>query len=225
MMTQNECLDELQEFGIVSHALISLKMIERNVLTTDKIVVINSTGCWSRVGKDGGDQTLSLGVGCESNVALARAHQDVKMVKFHIHETAQEVHTPTDMPRGTCGSTLTVNSTDQTLTVTMGDQYSTARKDEFEYCYYWLKAPVGQRVRVTLAEYSGVTVDGCKYGGVDIKTKMDKRYTGYRVFTTTSPTRISPTSTPCPVFPTLTRTPPSTTTTIPTTICGDSHPD
>ncbi|KHJ94697.1 hypothetical protein OESDEN_05370 [Oesophagostomum dentatum] len=57
---------------------------------------------------------------------------------------------------------------------------SQARED-FKMCYYWIQAPAGKKVEVTIDKISkGFAVDGCRYGGVEIKTNKDQRLTGYR---------------------------------------------
>ncbi|KJH50372.1 astacin [Dictyocaulus viviparus] len=106
----------------------------------------------------------------------------------------------TERPSTGCGATLTANSTEQTLTVTMGDNKSPILKDEFDVCHYWLqvhrcsydgqdfrsqllslKGPTNSRIIVFIVGYWGITAEGCKYGGVEIKVGEDKRTTGYRI--------------------------------------------
>uniref|UniRef100_A0A183GQ35 ShKT domain-containing protein n=1 Tax=Heligmosomoides polygyrus TaxID=6339 RepID=A0A183GQ35_HELPZ len=47
--------------------------------------------------------------------------------------------------------------------------------------YHKLKAPVGSRIEVKIKSFSqGVSVDGCTYAAVEIKTQKDHKLTGYR---------------------------------------------
>ncbi|KJH39856.1 astacin, partial [Dictyocaulus viviparus] len=82
---------------------------------------------------------------------------------------------------GDCGETLIANSSFQTLDVSLGNRSDFKAKDEFSVCVYWIKAPEGSGIEVVLNNYwGGVTTDGCKYTGVEIKANADKRLTGYR---------------------------------------------
>ncbi|KJH41975.1 astacin [Dictyocaulus viviparus] len=85
-----------------------------------------------------------------------------------------------EKPSG-CGETLKASDTYKTLKNTVGDKYARQSKDDFEMCYYWIEAPAGKQIEVILDSYTdGVATDGCRYGGVEIKTGSDKRHTGYR---------------------------------------------
>ncbi|KJH50373.1 astacin [Dictyocaulus viviparus] len=243
-----------------------------NSTAVDKIIVVNSSGCWSELGKLGGDQVLSLGNGSkiprrwisfeddwksqlikESNITNynygltydygsvmhygARtasknyrftmipqndveyvltlgsdilAFYDMMMMNLHYGcldrcggvssskcanggiphpRNCSKCLCPsgyagdlcTERPSTGCGATLIANFTEQTLTVTMGDRMSRILKDEFDLCHYWLQGPKNSRIRVVIDGYWGITAGGCKYGGVEIKTGEDKRYTGYRI--------------------------------------------
>ncbi|KJH39626.1 hypothetical protein DICVIV_14494 [Dictyocaulus viviparus] len=63
----------------------------------------------------------------------------------------------------------------------MGDNKSPILKDEFDVCHYWLQGPTNSRIIVFIVGYWGITAEGCKYGGVEIKVGEDKRTTGYRI--------------------------------------------
>ncbi|VDN28982.1 unnamed protein product [Cylicostephanus goldi] len=57
---------------------------------------------------------------------------------------------------------------------------------DFEICNYWIKAPKGRKIEVTLVSYDNrVATDGCYYAGIEIKTRTeqqkDQRATGYRL--------------------------------------------
>ncbi|KJH42603.1 astacin [Dictyocaulus viviparus] len=80
-----------------------------------------------------------------------------------------------------CGSVLKATDSYQTLEDTVGDRHKRPGRDEFDKCYYWIEAPAGYQIEVVLEYFSsGVAGDGCRYGGVEIKTGADKRHTGYR---------------------------------------------
>ncbi|KIH42466.1 hypothetical protein ANCDUO_27549 [Ancylostoma duodenale] len=54
-------------------------------------------------------------------------------------------------------------------------------KEDFEKCNYWIEAPKGTRIEVKIDRISGsYAVDGCPYFGVEIKSQIDQRATGYR---------------------------------------------
>ncbi|KAJ1368604.1 Astacin (Peptidase M12A) [Parelaphostrongylus tenuis] len=53
--------------------------------------------------------------------------------------------------------------------------------DEFYMCYYWIQGPPGSKIEVVFVNYTeNLSLDGCAYAGVEIKTLADKRHTGYR---------------------------------------------
>uniref|UniRef100_A0A0N4WUG7 Metalloendopeptidase n=1 Tax=Haemonchus placei TaxID=6290 RepID=A0A0N4WUG7_HAEPC len=114
-----------------------------NSSATDRIMVFPQQGCWSFVGKVGGEQNLSLGAGCES-VATA-AHE--------IGHALGLLHTMSRYDRDDYITLNTVN----------------------------IKSPAGTVIQVRLKDFStGLSVDGCKYAGVEIKTNKDQTLTGYR---------------------------------------------
>ncbi|PIO72444.1 hypothetical protein TELCIR_05629 [Teladorsagia circumcincta] len=58
-------------------------------------------------------------------------------------------------------------------------------RDGFVKCHYWIKAPAGKRIEVKIVKIpANVTIDGCRYAGVEIKTHPDQRRTGYRFCST-----------------------------------------
>ncbi|EPB80322.1 astacin [Ancylostoma ceylanicum] len=84
-----------------------------------------------------------------------------------------------ERPSG-CGEVLTAASDYKDLTKTIG--YRNMRENEdFEKCIYWIEAPQGTRVEVKIDSISGsYAVDGCPYFGVEIKSQLDQKATGYR---------------------------------------------
>uniref|UniRef100_A0A0K0DN43 ZnMc domain-containing protein n=1 Tax=Angiostrongylus cantonensis TaxID=6313 RepID=A0A0K0DN43_ANGCA len=63
----------------------------------DRIGVYTSNGCFSRVGKVGGVQGLSIGGGCETIAAIKSIGKSVKMVDFLIPETVTNASVLADM--------------------------------------------------------------------------------------------------------------------------------
>ncbi|CAE48502.1 Zinc metalloproteinase nas-31 [Caenorhabditis elegans] len=78
-----------------------------------------------------------------------------------------------------CGDSVTATTTWQTLTNTIGDGLPTLR-DNHTMCNYWVKAPDNQAVEIRISGLTTVTIDGCIFGGVEIKTHKDQKLTGYR---------------------------------------------
>ncbi|VDL83106.1 unnamed protein product [Nippostrongylus brasiliensis] len=82
-------------------------------------------------------------------------------------------------PQG-CGDALTAKETQQSLIARMG-QYQSYIKDDFDMCYYWITAPTGKKVEVTINYISyGFGVDGCYDGGVELKPFKNATTSGYR---------------------------------------------
>lgn len=78
---------------------------------------------------------------------------------------------------------LEATKTPKTFNDTFGDiSRKRELREDFEKCYYWITAPNGKRIEIKLLRFSParIAVDGCKYGGVEIKTQEDQRLTGYR---------------------------------------------
>ncbi|KAK6725993.1 hypothetical protein RB195_004362 [Necator americanus] len=81
-----------------------------------------------------------------------------------------------------CGGTLEAKPQYQVLLDEVGDTKAGKQaREDMTTCTYWIKAPVGSRIEVKIADLSrGLAVDGCSYWGVEIKTHADQRLTGYR---------------------------------------------
>ncbi|KHJ95567.1 shTK domain protein [Oesophagostomum dentatum] len=79
-----------------------------------------------------------------------------------------------------CGETLTAGTNYAQMTSIVGDG-TTQTKTDFLKCAYWIQAPPGKLVQVRLDSYQGYAVDGCIYGGVEIKSNPDQLRTGYRL--------------------------------------------
>ncbi|KAK6725991.1 hypothetical protein RB195_004358 [Necator americanus] len=81
-----------------------------------------------------------------------------------------------------CGGTLEAKPQYQVLFDEVGDAKAGKQaREDMTTCTYWIRAPVGSRIEVKIADLSrGLAVDGCTYWGVEIKTHADQRLTGYR---------------------------------------------
>nr|CDJ84802.1 Peptidase M12A domain containing protein [Haemonchus contortus] len=108
----------------------------------DTIKVFAGDGCFSWVGRLGGEQNVSLGYGCET-VGTA-AHEIGHALGFF--------HTMSRYDR---------------------DEFITVNAENIE-------SPNNTVIEVKLLGYSsGVSIDGCPYAGVEIKTNKDQTLTGY----------------------------------------------
>ncbi|EYC14181.1 hypothetical protein Y032_0041g386 [Ancylostoma ceylanicum] len=86
-----------------------------------------------------------------------------------------------ERPQG-CGQEYEATSSYKVLEDVVGhpEQGYTDRED-YEKCTYWVKAPTGKKIEIEIVGLSdGLAVDGCQYGGVEIKTNKDQKLTGYR---------------------------------------------
>ncbi|PIO58665.1 shTK domain protein [Teladorsagia circumcincta] len=87
----------------------------------------------------------------------------------------------TERPSG-CGSTIQASSDWERLQDTLGFGYD--EREDFLTCNYWIESPAGTEIEVRLLDFtSGLSIDGCKYAGVEIKTNKDQTLTGYRFCT------------------------------------------
>ncbi|KHJ94699.1 astacin, partial [Oesophagostomum dentatum] len=89
-----------------------------------------------------------------------------------------------ERPSG-CGAILQATSTPKTLEDTIGDfrtsNYRADAREDFTMCNYWILAPAGKQIEVKVKSISdGFAVEGCKYGGVEIKADYDQTLTGFR---------------------------------------------
>ncbi|KAF1750016.1 hypothetical protein GCK72_016561 [Caenorhabditis remanei] len=78
-----------------------------------------------------------------------------------------------------CGDSLNATTAWQTITNTIGDGLPTLR-DNHTMCNYWVRAPDNQAVEIRISGLTTVTIDGCIFGGIEIKTNKDQKLTGYR---------------------------------------------
>ncbi|PIO65087.1 shTK domain protein [Teladorsagia circumcincta] len=84
----------------------------------------------------------------------------------------------TERPSG-CGSTIQASADWERLQDTLGFGYD--EREDFLTCNYWIESPAGTEIEVRLLDFtSGLSIDGCKYAGVEIKTNKDQTLTGYR---------------------------------------------
>ncbi|KJH39986.1 astacin [Dictyocaulus viviparus] len=86
-----------------------------------------------------------------------------------------------DQKPGDCGKELTAELEFKKLIDVVGDKNAYRTTEDFRWCHYWIRAPPGQKIQVRLDGYeNGISTDGCRHTGVEIKTGRDKRHTGYR---------------------------------------------
>ncbi|VDO85769.1 unnamed protein product [Heligmosomoides polygyrus] len=232
-------------------------------ISPDRIRVFMEEGCWSYLGRKGGEQNLSLGEGCDTEdwldefrlesrstnhnydlpydvgsimhygatvgsanknptmIPYDKLHTrtlgspfvsfyDILMLNKHYNCTDKcdpktsakcamgGIPHPRDCskcicpggyagrfckerPSG-CGQELIASHSAKTFTDSIGDKSSRTVREDFIKCHYLIKAPPGKKVEVKLLHFSTsrIAADGCKYGGVEIKTQVDQRLTGYR---------------------------------------------
>ncbi|KAL6729222.1 hypothetical protein Aduo_000298 [Ancylostoma duodenale] len=81
-----------------------------------------------------------------------------------------------------CGAVYEATTEYKTFRDVVGNKTAGQRaREDFDFCYNWIKAPKGSKIEVKIAGLSkGLAVDGCLYWGVEIKTQADQRLTGYR---------------------------------------------
>lgn len=81
-----------------------------------------------------------------------------------------------------CGSELIATSSWTKFEDMVGDKAAgQSPREDFMKCNYWIMAPKGRKIQVKFVGFSeGIAVDGCTYGGVEIKTHKDQRLSGYR---------------------------------------------
>ncbi|KAK5977533.1 Zinc metalloproteinase [Trichostrongylus colubriformis] len=84
----------------------------------------------------------------------------------------------TERPSG-CGRTIQASPAWEKLEDAIG--LGGKEQQEFETCWYWIESPEGTNIEVKILYFTkGVSVDGCAYAGVEIKTNEDQTMTGYR---------------------------------------------
>ncbi|KHJ95122.1 astacin [Oesophagostomum dentatum] len=81
-----------------------------------------------------------------------------------------------------CGEELQAENEPKTFRNIIGDtSRGQVRRESYDMCTYWIKAPKGSRIEVKIVSLSqGANTDGCTYWGVEIKTQEDQKHTGYR---------------------------------------------
>ncbi|WKY01453.1 hypothetical protein Q1695_015448 [Nippostrongylus brasiliensis] len=78
-----------------------------------------------------------------------------------------------------CGQDLQATERMQSLAVRVG--YGNSMRDDFDLCHYWIKAQPGKKVQVTIRQISyGYGIDGCVFGGVELKPAKNATTPGYR---------------------------------------------
>ncbi|WKX90077.1 hypothetical protein Q1695_009148 [Nippostrongylus brasiliensis] len=87
-----------------------------------------------------------------------------------------------ERPKG-CGQTLIATPQPQVFVDEVGNRDAgTTPREDFDMCYYWIKAPEGKRIKVKLLQFQpeGIAVDGCVYAGVEFKWQKDQMLSGPR---------------------------------------------
>ncbi|EPB69057.1 astacin [Ancylostoma ceylanicum] len=105
---------------------------------------------------------------------------DLIMMNFHYGCNRYGGKECKERPQG-CGQEYEATSSYKVLEDVVGhpEQGYTDRED-YEKCTYWVKAPTGKKIEIEIVGLSdGLAVDGCQYGGVEIKTNKDQKLTGY----------------------------------------------
>nr|CDJ84799.1 Peptidase M12A and Metridin ShK toxin domain containing protein [Haemonchus contortus] len=83
----------------------------------------------------------------------------------------------TERPAG-CGAIIKASPEWQELEDIVGP--GTEEQEDFYTCNYWLESPPDTLIEVRVLDFTGgVSVDGCPYAGVEIKTNKDQTLTGY----------------------------------------------
>ncbi|KAK6035867.1 hypothetical protein COOONC_26629 [Cooperia oncophora] len=91
---------------------------------------------------------------------------------FLILETAKNASAP---PSSGCGDTIKASSNWTRLENTVGLGRDVMSKKTLRH------SPEGTEIEVKLVNFTkGLSVDGCSYAGVEIKTNKDQTLTGYR---------------------------------------------
>ncbi|WKY11970.1 hypothetical protein Q1695_003495 [Nippostrongylus brasiliensis] len=104
---------------------------------------------------------------------------DIYTIDKHYNCFGKMISSITITPEG-CGKDLSATDRLQSLVSKM-QEYSYSIKDDFEMCYYWIKARTGKKVEVTIRQISyGFGIDGCIYGGVELKPFVNATKSGYR---------------------------------------------
>ncbi|WKY09014.1 hypothetical protein Q1695_001848 [Nippostrongylus brasiliensis] len=88
-----------------------------------------------------------------------------------------------ERPKG-CGEILEAEEEPKIFEDRIGsNSKGMAPRYEFDFCHYWIQAPPGKKIRVTLVDFEpekAMAVEGCTYGGVEFKWQADQRLTGSR---------------------------------------------
>ncbi|KAK6055661.1 hypothetical protein COOONC_06834 [Cooperia oncophora] len=101
---------------------------------------------------------------------------NARWADFLTHETARNASV---LPSTGCGDTIKASPNWTTLENTVG--LGRDEQEDFETCHYWIESPNGTEIEVRLVNFTkGLSVDGCSYAGVEIKTNEDQTLTGYR---------------------------------------------
>ncbi|CAD6187015.1 unnamed protein product [Caenorhabditis auriculariae] len=80
-----------------------------------------------------------------------------------------------------CGSTLAAGSSWQSFTDKVGEGGSKLR-DLHSSCNYWIQVSPDSSLRIS--DLNSLPIDGCIFGGIEIKTHADQKLTGYRYCST-----------------------------------------
>ncbi|KHJ87792.1 astacin, partial [Oesophagostomum dentatum] len=84
-------------------------------------------------------------------------------------------------PEG-CGEELQAERQPKTFKNVIGDKRrGLVRRETYDTCTYWIKAPKGSRIEVKIVSLpQSANKGGCTLWGVEINTQRDQKHTGYR---------------------------------------------
>uniref|UniRef100_A0A158PMA4 Astacin domain-containing protein n=1 Tax=Angiostrongylus costaricensis TaxID=334426 RepID=A0A158PMA4_ANGCS len=174
---------------------------------TDTISVIKSGG--GHTMELGGEQSLPLGPGCESDGWLSQFIKQSENSNYNYtltYDHGSVMHNaPTSVLKNgelivvphdvkyiqTLGSRmlsfydklmiLAATTSFQTLEDRLVERNPSKTKFDYTLCHYWIQAPIGSTIEIVFDNFAqGLGYGGCSHARVETKTGKDKRCAGYR---------------------------------------------